>query len=170
MSEQAAPSARTWHGGRQIPQMFDSSPAHATAAYSSCARPAPTQASAGLCSRSVIQTASSGCLVEARARPTHAPTRDSWPTATRSGGATAKAGGTSTAPRRDRRIVAAHVRGWQVDCVVDLDEPSNTLWFTAVGKEPGCHPYYRQLYSTVLDGTTPPESPRLLTARDAGSG
>ena len=40
----------------------------------------------------------------------------------------------------------------QVDAVVGLDEAAGRVYFSAVGREAGCDPYLRQLYSVRLDG------------------
>ncbi len=44
---------------------------------------------------------------------------------------------------------------WLVADVLRVDEKSRTVFFTAVGKEPGWNPYYRALYKVSLDGGEP---------------
>lgn len=52
---------------------------------------------------------------------------------------------------------------WRVVDLVRLDEPTRTVYFTAVGREPGQDPYFRHLYSVGLDGG----EPKLLTPENA---
>lgn len=51
---------------------------------------------------------------------------------------------------------------WNVLQVLRVDEPSRTIWFTGVGREPG-DPYFRRLYSVRMDGS----HLALLTPEDA---
>ena len=37
--------------------------------------------------------------------------------------------------------------------VVRINDTTRTLWFTAVGREPGQNPYYTHYYRVKLDGT-----------------
>jgi dipeptidyl-peptidase-4 len=63
------------------------------------------------------------------------------------------------------RLKNAITRGdWLVVDIQAVDEVHRELYFTAVGREAGRDPYYRQLYRTSLDG---PAGVRLLTEPDA---
>jgi dipeptidyl aminopeptidase/acylaminoacyl peptidase len=42
---------------------------------------------------------------------------------------------------------------WRVENVMEVDSVRRTVWFAAVGREPGENVYYRHLYRTNLDGT-----------------
>ena len=62
------------------------------------------------------------------------------------------------------RVKRRLTRGsWVVTDLIKVDETARTVFFTAVGREPGRNPYYRHLYSVGLDGG----EPRLLTPDDA---
>ena len=52
---------------------------------------------------------------------------------------------------------------WLVTELIAVDEASRSVYFTAVGREEGRHPYFIHLYSAGLDGS----EPRLLTPEDA---
>lgn len=41
---------------------------------------------------------------------------------------------------------------WHVHQILNIDEPSRKVYFTAMGREPGENPYYQHLYSVSLDG------------------
>ncbi|MDE5719924.1 MAG: prolyl oligopeptidase family serine peptidase, partial [Paramuribaculum sp.] len=41
---------------------------------------------------------------------------------------------------------------WHVHNILNIDEPSRTVYFTAMGREKDEHPYYQHLYSVSLDG------------------
>ena len=58
---------------------------------------------------------------------------------------------------------------WVVDAVVGVDETEEWVFFTAVRRETGVNPYYKQLYRTRLDGSTK-ATPTLLTPPDASTG
>jgi dipeptidyl-peptidase-4 len=59
-----------------------------------------------------------------------------------------------------RQITKGH---WVVADLLRIDEKTRTLFFTAVGREPGRDPYYRFLYRVSLDGG----EPVLLTPENA---
>ncbi|WP_115717602.1 S9 family peptidase [Gallaecimonas mangrovi] len=55
-----------------------------------------------------------------------------------------------------------------------LNRQSRTVWFTAVGREKGVNPYYRQLFKTSLDGTkatllTPEKADHTISMSKDGS-
>ncbi|MGD8278142.1 MAG: DPP IV N-terminal domain-containing protein [Gemmatimonadota bacterium] len=52
---------------------------------------------------------------------------------------------------------------WLVLDLLRVDEATRTIWFTALGREPGRDPYYRHLYRVGLDG----RGLTLLTPEDA---
>lgn len=41
---------------------------------------------------------------------------------------------------------------WHVENIVKVDEPRRIVYFTAMGREKGEHPYYQHFYSVSLDG------------------
>lgn len=41
---------------------------------------------------------------------------------------------------------------WHVHRILNIDEPTRTVYFTAMGREKDEHPYYQHLYSVSLDG------------------
>lgn len=41
---------------------------------------------------------------------------------------------------------------WHVHRILKVDEPTRKVYFTAMGREEGMHPYYQGLYSVSLDG------------------
>lgn len=41
---------------------------------------------------------------------------------------------------------------WHVHNILNIDEPSRTVYFTAMGREKDEHPYYQHFYSVSLDG------------------
>jgi dipeptidyl aminopeptidase/acylaminoacyl peptidase len=59
---------------------------------------------------------------------------------------------------------------WAVYDIVRVDEGNGFVYFTAAGREPRRHPYYRHLYRIPLDGANSNNDLRLLTPEDAEHG
>jgi dipeptidyl aminopeptidase/acylaminoacyl peptidase len=62
---------------------------------------------------------------------------------------------------------------WAVIEIVRVDAATRTVYFTAVGREPGRDPYFRHLYRTNLDGTgltllTPEDADHAISAAPSG--